>query len=48
MMQGHGSMGVWEIETPTLIRYGQPTYDEFFVSEEAADIERFLKSHIEF
>lgn len=36
MMQGHGRMGVWEIETPALIRYGQLTNDEFFVSEDAA------------
>jgi hypothetical protein len=36
MMQGHGSMGVWDVETPTLIRYGQLTHDEFFISEFAA------------
>ena len=36
MMQGHGKMGVWEIDTPALIRYGQLTNDEFFVSEQAA------------
>jgi hypothetical protein len=36
MMQGHGKMGVWEIDTPALIRYGQLTNDEFFVSEHAA------------
>jgi hypothetical protein len=36
MMQGHGKMGVWDIETPALIRYGQLTNDEFFVSESAA------------
>ncbi len=36
MMQGHGKMGVWDIETPALIRFGQLTHDEFFVSEEAA------------
>jgi hypothetical protein len=36
MMQGHGRMGVWDIETPALIRYGQLTSDEFFVSEAAA------------
>ena len=36
MMQGHGRMGVWDIETPALIRYGQLTHDEFFVSESAA------------
>jgi hypothetical protein len=36
MMQGHGTMGVWPVETPTLIRFGQRTHDEFFVSEGAA------------
>jgi hypothetical protein len=36
MMQGHGTMGAWDVETPTLIRFGQLTSDEFFVSEEAA------------
>ena len=36
MMQGHGKMGVWEIETPALIRFGQMTNDEFFVSEAVA------------
>jgi len=36
LMQGHGTMGVWDIETPALIRYGQLTYDEFFVTEAAA------------
>ena len=35
-MQGHGTMGPWNIETPALIRYGQLTYDEYFVSEQAA------------
>lgn len=36
IMQGHGKMGVWDVETPALIRYGQLTNDEFFVSEKAA------------
>ena len=36
MMQGHGKMGVWDIETPTMIRFGQSTHDEYFVSEKAA------------
>ncbi len=36
MMQGHGKMGVWDVETPALIRYGQLTNDEFFISEKAA------------
>jgi hypothetical protein len=36
VMQGHGTMGSWDIETPALIRFGQLTNDEFFVSESAA------------
>jgi hypothetical protein len=36
MMQGHGKMGDWDIETPSLIRFGQLTHDEYFVSEKAA------------
>jgi hypothetical protein len=35
-VQGHGSIGPWPLETPTLIRFGQLTADEFFVSEKAA------------
>lgn len=37
LMQGRGTMGIWEIETPALIRYGQMTNDEFFISERAAE-----------
>lgn len=36
LLQGHGRCGVWDIETPTLIRYGELTRDEFFVAESAA------------
>ncbi len=36
VLQGHGKFGPWEIESPALIRYGQLTNDEFFVSEAAA------------
>ncbi|MEO8583922.1 MAG: hypothetical protein ABI415_09015 [Flavitalea sp.] len=36
VLQGHGKMGEWEIETPSQIRYGQLTSDEFFISEIAA------------
>jgi hypothetical protein len=35
-VQGHGRFGAWPIESPALIRYGQLTYDEYFVSEQAA------------
>ncbi len=36
LIQGHGRMGVWDIESPALIRFGQLTNDEFFVSDAAA------------
>jgi len=32
MLQGHGTLGVWPLETPALIRFGQLTHDEYFVS----------------
>jgi len=35
-LQGHGKLGEWNIESPSLIRFGQLTNDEFFVSAEAA------------
>lgn len=35
-IKGNGKFGKWTIETPTLIRYGELTNDEFFVSEDAA------------
>jgi len=35
-LQGHGKFGEWDLETPALIRYGQLTNDEFFVTEKAA------------
>jgi hypothetical protein len=36
LLAGKGKLGVWDIEAPALIRYGQLTNDEFFVSEDAA------------
>ena len=36
LVQGHGALGSWQVDTPTLIRYGQMTAAEFFVSEGAA------------
>lgn len=36
LLEGFGKFGVWDIETPTLIRYGALTNDEFFVTEGAA------------
>ena len=36
MMQGHGTLNGMPLETPALIRFGQLTFDEYFVSEAAA------------
>jgi hypothetical protein len=36
VVQGHGTFGPWDIESPAMIRFGQLTNDEYFVSEEAA------------
>lgn len=36
LIQGHGKMDGFDIETPTLIRYGELTNDEFFVTENKA------------
>ena len=36
MMQGCGTMGPWPIETPVMIRFGEQTHDEYFISESAA------------
>ena len=35
-LQGHGTLGRWPIESPALIRFGQLTHDEYFVSHAAA------------
>ncbi len=35
-IQGGGTFGKWKLETPKLIRYGELTNDEYFVTEEAA------------
>lgn len=35
-LEGYGRIGIWKLETPALIRCGQLTNDEFFVSESAA------------
>lgn len=36
LIQGNGKMGMHQISTPSMIRYGELTKDEYFVSEEAA------------
>ncbi|WP_138263281.1 hypothetical protein [[Clostridium] hylemonae] len=36
IVQGHGSFGRYECETPVMLRFGDCSADEFFVSEKAA------------
>jgi len=36
VVQGHGTLDGWQVEAPALIRFGQLTSDEFFVTEETA------------
>ena len=36
LVQGYGTLGKHEIETPSLIRFGQMTKDELFVTSDAA------------
>jgi len=36
VVQGHGKMGLLDIESPAMIRFGQMTQDEVFVTEKAA------------
>ena len=34
--QGRGRIGVWDVHTPAMIRYGELTADEYFVTASAA------------
>ena len=34
--QGRGSIGVWDVHTPAMVRYGEQTADEYFVTAGAA------------
>jgi hypothetical protein len=36
LIQGHGTIGVYDAETAVMLRFGRPSGDEFFVSESAA------------
>jgi hypothetical protein len=38
VLQGHGTFGNFPIESPALIRFGQLTHDEYFVSCQAAQV----------
>jgi hypothetical protein len=47
VVQGHGKIGKCAAETPSLIRYGQMTQDEFFVSYSAATESVAIENHSE-
>jgi hypothetical protein len=36
IVQGRGKIGVHEVQTPVLIRFGEVTTDEYFVTDETA------------
>jgi len=36
VVQGRGRLGKFEIESPTIIRFGELTHDEFFVTKDVA------------
>jgi hypothetical protein len=35
-IQGYGKIGVWNLESPSMIRFNQLTNDEYFISEDTA------------
>ena len=37
LTQGRGQIGVWDVHTPAMIRFGELTLDELFVSRQAAN-----------
>ena len=45
LVQGHGTVGAYEAETATMLRYGQPSADEYFVSEQAARAGVIISNH---
>ena len=47
-IQGHGKFGSYDAETPVMLRYGQKSADEYFVSEKAAKAGVTITNHSEF
>ncbi len=48
LVQGHGSFGEYKCETPDMIRLGQLTADEFFVSKERAGKGVLVHNHSQY
>jgi hypothetical protein len=47
-VQGHGKFGIYDAETPVMLRYGQASADEYFVSEQAAKEGVTITNHSKF
>lgn len=45
LIQGHGTFGIYDAEAAILLRYGQLSADEYFVSEEAAKAGVHISNH---
>lgn len=45
VIQGHGKFGIYDAEAAQVIRFGQMTSDEFFVSEEKAKSGVVISNH---
>lgn len=48
IIQGHGKFGAYDAEASVMLRFGQPSNDEFFVSEAAAKQGVVIENHSRF
>lgn len=48
IIQGHGKFGAFDAEASVMLRFGQPSNDEFFVSEAAAKQGVVIENHSRF
>lgn len=48
IIQGHGRFGAYDAEASVMLRFGQPSNDEFFVSEAAAKQGVVIENHSRF
>lgn len=48
IIQGHGKFGVYDAEASVMLRYGQASNDEYFVSEDAAKSGVVISNHSQF
>ena len=48
IIQGHGKFGVYDAEASVMLRYGQASNDEYFVSEAAAKGGVTISNHSQF